>query len=453
MDELLKTIRNSHYLLLLACLALILLSYSAYLTRIYQSASDEIIAFEKLKIQRYFEFKDWEIPVGGPNTSLGGLITQSMPKIMQEVFSAANENEFFDDKQYYLKIEKSYKDDLIKTIEQAGVAFVEEFNFRKTQFLPLSDPRKSIHINDSMTLQEIYDTLTSNAARRPFSLFTPRDEALKEKLNEWLPKYKSKMLKIGALYFDEVKSSIDVKTVEPAPAGVLVVCSAAYVPPQEPRRCSIPYSKANAKGERILTSSLVLGESVPIFGSSLEDWITNQEVTKQFAVHTGKGDIRLDYFPNLRLIWSEVQFMTIDKAKAYLSDRRATYTQDLPIEGLKASGQSALVLGPILLVCLLVLLRSHLRHLRYMTDDIPNFPWIGFYNGLTEKLFTTGSIALLPVIACILEAIFFTYFTALLWICGVAAPLLLYLGILSIRDLKEIRHRREIAAKNSRADL
>lgn len=447
MDELLKTIRNSHYLLLLVCLALILLSYSAYLTRIYQSASDEIIAFEKLKIQRFFEFKDWDIPVGGPNTSLGGMIMHSMPKVGREFFSAGNGTALFDDKQYYLKIEKNYKEVLIKTTEQAGVTFVEGFNFLNTRFLPFSDPRESIHITDSMTLQEIYDTLTSKAARRPFSLFTPRDEELKEKLNEWLPKYKSKVLGIGAIYFDEIVSALDVETGEMVPAGMLVACSASVVPPQEPRRCSIAKAKANVKDEGIFASSEVRGESVPIIGSSLEDWISNQEITKQFAVYTGKGDIRLDYFRNLRLIWSEVRFMTIEKAKAYLSDRRATYTQDLPIEGLKASGQSALVLGPILLICLLVLLRSHLWHLRCMTDDIPEFPWIGFYNGLTEKLFTAGSIALLPFIACILEAVFFTYFTALMWICGISAPLLLYLGILSIRDLKEIRNRRETSEK------
>ncbi|MBV6823558.1 hypothetical protein [Pseudomonas sp. PD9R] len=447
MDELLKTIRNSHYLLLLACLALILLSYSAYLTRIYQSASDEVIAFEKLKIQRFFEFKNWDIPVGGPNTSLGGMISHSMPKFMQELFSAGFGNAFFDNKQYYLEMEKSSKEVLIKTTEQAGVNFVDGFNFRDTQFLPFSDPRKTIYITDAMTLQEIYDTLTSREARSPFELFVPSDEQLKEKLSEWLPAYKSKKLGIGAVYFDEIKPVLDVQTATMVPAGVLVICSASIVPPQEPRRCSVANTKADTKEERIFALSEVRGESVPIIGSSLEDWIANQEITKQFAFYRGKGDVRLDYFRNLRLIWSEVRFMTIEKAKAYLSDRRATYTQDLPIEGLKASGQSALVLGPILLICLLVHLRSHLWHLRCMKDDVPEFPWIGFYNGLTDKLFTAGSIVLLPFIACILEAIFFTYFTALLWICGISAPLLLYLGILSIRDLKEIRNRREASEK------
>jgi hypothetical protein len=60
MSELLKSIRNTHYLLCLASLSIILLGYSSYLTRVYESAAEELAAFKTLR------------PGGHPNSPARG---------------------------------------------------------------------------------------------------------------------------------------------------------------------------------------------------------------------------------------------------------------------------------------------------------------------------------------------------------------------------------------------
>jgi hypothetical protein len=294
-----------------------------------------------------------------------------------------------------------------------------------------------------MTLQEIYDILNSSVARKPVSLFIPDEDEFRNAISEIMQYYKGKMFRIGAFYFYEVEPSFDPKTAEPALLGSLMTCSVGLVPAQEPRRCLID----QPSGDGIFAGNSMLGTQVPVIGTSLQDWIVNQDISAQFSIKAKGALLKLEYFPKLRLIWSEVRFMTIDKAKAYLGERRATYAQELPVEGLKVPGQSALVFGPLLLLSLLIILSSHLRHLRSMSGTLPEFPWIGLYNGKFDKFFTAGSIVLMPVAACILEAMSFSYFTGLIWICACCTPLLLYFGVSSVRDLAGIRERRDVLAR------
>jgi hypothetical protein len=127
-EEFLKTIRNSHYLLLFSSVALVLLSYSSYLTRIYQGAYDEIIGFEKIAVRRYFETKGWDFQVGGPKTSYGIPKLSSMPKTVRKVME--RQNIFtFDEKKVLLEVDDEYKKMAREAMRNAGVGFAEGMDF------------------------------------------------------------------------------------------------------------------------------------------------------------------------------------------------------------------------------------------------------------------------------------------------------------------------------------